>query len=115
MPIDRHFCVVGYYYDNNQPFTSPVSAASPLAAAGAAVRSVLDLNAWDDDRADEIVIVAVLGHNPGADIVVAYDQAEITKGEKFFLPPVKSHNLRDDDILASTPSIDCGSILSNVY
>ena len=77
------YTVVGYFSDNRQPFTCPVDAYTPHEAARLVVRDVLELNGWKDDRAAEVMIVAILGHNPGADITVAYDIPEVTSGYSF--------------------------------
>ena len=77
------YAVVGYFRDNNQPFTCPVRAAFPLVAAEEAVREMLSVNGWDADYADDIVIVAILGHNPDADVVEDYDLPEVVSGAEF--------------------------------
>ena len=77
------YTVVGYFSDNKQPFTCPVDAFTPEGAAGNAVCDLLEINGWEEDRASEVVVVAILGHNPGADIAVAYDLPEVASGASF--------------------------------
>ena len=101
MSIDRHFCVVGYYYDNNQPFTCPISAASPLGAAGAAVRSMLDVNEWDEDQANDLLIVAVLGIDAEGNIGAALVLPEVMPGGEFLKDSDGDAGL---DILANIPA-----------
>lgn len=97
----RPFFIVGHYYDNNQPFTCPTSAGSPLAAAGAAVRSMLDVNEWDEDRANDVLIVAVLGVDAKGNIGVALVLPEVMPGGEFLKDSTGSAG---PDILASIPA-----------
>lgn len=54
------YTIVGYYTDNNQPFTTHVSAVNPAQAMRHGVEWALDVNGWDTTYADSVNIVAVL-------------------------------------------------------
>ena len=60
------YTVVGYYSDNNQPWTSHVEAENPKGAGKNAVEELMDLNGFnpsdpaDSSYGDIIVVVAIL-------------------------------------------------------
>ena len=54
------YSVVGYCADNNQPWLVHVQAKDPAHAEVEAVKTMLDLNGWEEDFAVEIQVVQVL-------------------------------------------------------